>query len=84
MRKPNSVVHQRIHSSAQVLRCAAIRARHWQNSMRKSRSLETSRLFAAGSAVFGYRTARIVAEARAAEAAEAEAVAAALAADPTA
>ena len=45
-RKPNSVVDQRIHSSAQPLRCSAIIARQKANSRTKSRSLEASRLLA--------------------------------------
>ena len=46
-RKLNSVVDQRIHSSAQPARCSAISDRSKTNSSTKSRSLETSRLLAA-------------------------------------
>ena len=51
-RKPNSVVDQRIHSSAQPLRCSAIIARQKANSSTKSRSLEASRLLASDAVEF--------------------------------
>ena len=46
-RKLNSVVDHKIHSSAQPPRCNATSVRSKTNSRTKSRSLDTSRLFAA-------------------------------------